>query len=91
MNVKQNYYFYNIHYVAILAGIKPHQSKELVTTQYNSVPRAGVNSLRDPVVYPKYYVDRYLVCRSTRTTGSTWYEYAYKDRVHTPVLPGVIY
>ena len=50
MNVKQNYYFYNIHYVAILAGIKPHQSKELVTTQYNSVPRAGVNSLRDPVV-----------------------------------------
>ena len=49
MNVKQNYYFYNIHYVAILAGIKPHQSKELVTTQYNSVPRAGVNSLRDPV------------------------------------------
>ena len=58
MNVKQNYYFYNIHYVAILAGIKPHQSKELVTTQYNSVPRAGVNSLRDPVVLSREYYCR---------------------------------
>ena len=77
MNVKQNYYFYNIHYVAILAGIKPHQSKELVTTQYNSVPRAGVNSLRDPVVLPIHSrICVYSSCRRS-ATSSLYLKYLY--------------